>query len=29
MTGLDIVATVMGVTVIAAITVFVWRIASH
>lgn len=27
MTGLDIVATVMGAIVIALITVFVWRIA--
>lgn len=29
MTGVDIVATVLGVAVVAAITVFVWRIASH
>ena len=29
MSGMDIVAVVMGVTVIAAITLFVWRIASR
>ena len=29
MTALEIIAACVGVTVIATITIFVWRLASH